>query len=117
MRAAIQFTLLTIEGRARLHRNVVVAVSLVMLATPVVSLYLRSWRTLWLIVLLVPIVLIYLAMDAVLVRRWRLMVIAACESERVSLLDFRQTVTSLKHLPEATVRGMIATLPLARGGT
>lgn len=111
---AIEATLRTIEGRTKLYRNLVVAVSAVSVLSILLAALFQQWIAFAGLVLLVPLTGGYLFIDSRLVRRWRA---AIAEMERLRSLDvttFLKTVSGFRHLPPNALRAMLSTISAKR---
>jgi hypothetical protein len=108
---ALRLTTATIDRRAFYFRNLVVLIVLLALACPIAALVFWSPRPLvgWLAA--VPLCAGHLVVDNRLVARWRSGIQAMWGAGQLHLEDFERSVTSLKMLPAATLRSMLATLP------
>jgi len=107
---AIDLTSRTFEDRARLYRNLVVAVSLVSIASLLSALLCwRAWPLAGLI-LLVPLSGGFVFLDGRLVERWRSGIVGMNESRGLDVSLFRSTISQFKHLPANTLQAMLATL-------
>jgi hypothetical protein len=106
----VQLTLRAIEDRARVYRNTVVAVSLVVLAAPVLALVLWSARPLAAWLISIPITIVFLWYDRWIVDRWRRQVMTQCASRGLDLAVVLQILPSQRHLPENTLAGMLEEL-------
>lgn len=113
---ALRLTTSTIDRRAFHFRNLVVLVVLLVLACPVGALVLWSPRPLigWLAVW--PLCASYLVVDSWLVARWQRTLLGNWSMGDLHLEDFTQSISSLKMLPAATLRAMLATLPRGEEG-
>jgi hypothetical protein len=111
---AIDSTVRIIEDRARLYRNLVMAVSTVSVLSILMAILFRQWIAFSGLVLLVPLTGGFLILDSCLVRRWRTGII---EMKRVRSLDvvvFQKTVSGFRHFPPNSLKAMLSTLPVTR---
>jgi hypothetical protein len=104
---AIDFTLRTIETRARLYRNVLVAVALVSVASVLASLI--GWRVWPLagLILIVPLAGGFLFLDCRRVRRWHEAILEMCSTRGLDSAVFLQTLAQFKHVPVGSLHGML----------
>jgi hypothetical protein len=114
-RVAIDYTSRTIEARARNHRNLVVAVVLLALATIIMAGVNRSIVPLAALCLLVPLCGVFFLLDARLLDEWRCRVLEAWVTRDIDLEPFRGAVSAAPALPNETLQSMLATLPDTRG--
>src|SRR5580704_4090640 len=96
---AIDITIRTIEDRARLYRNLVVAVSAVSVLSIILSVLFRQWLALTGLVLLVPLTGGFLFFDSRLVRRWRGGIVEMMVLRGLDSVTFRNTISGFRHLP------------------
>src|ERR1035441_7877967 len=97
---AINLTFRTMERRARLYRNLVVAVSLTMIASVVVGIILRRWVVLLGMLALPIYVRGYLSLDNRLVMGWRRDVLRMQDTRGLNVAQLTQTLAGLKNLPQ-----------------
>lgn len=100
-----------LDRRGRGYRNLVVAVVLVGLTAPVVSLVAWDWRPLLGWLLAVPAVGVGLTLDARSVAGWRREVLGAWVAGRLDLDTLRDSFASIKPLPAHTLAGLFDPLP------
>lgn len=106
-----RFTATVLNSRAKRYRNLVIAVSLVGLVALIVTLALWDLRGL-LILLAIPfMVLLFLAIDAQSVARWRAELLEAWVAGECDLDSLREGLTSIKVLPAATIAAMLEPFP------
>jgi len=108
---AINTTLRAIEGRTRLYRNLVVAVSLVSVLSVCLAVFLRQWLALAGLIILVPLIGAYLLLDSRLLRLWRARIVEMVRSRGLDVTTFSKTISGFRHIPPNSLRVMIATLP------
>ena len=113
---AIDLTRATFEERGRLYRNLVVAVSLVSLASILTAIL--SWRGLPLagLILLLPLTGAFLYLDMRRVSRWRELILGMSRMRGLDLALFPKTVRLLKDLPQESLQSLLATLPAESSG-
>jgi hypothetical protein len=108
---AIDSTVRTIENRARLYRNLVVAIS----AVPVLSIFFlvlfRHWIALAGLVILVPLTGAFLFFDSRLVRRWRAGIVEMARFRDLDEGNFVKTISAFRHLPPNALKAMLLTIP------
>jgi hypothetical protein len=109
---AINLTLKTIEGRARLYRKIVVCVSVTFVAALILAAGLRSWQPLVGLILLVPVSGAFLAIDSRKVRSWQTSMLQMWRVRGLDLGEFERLIAKLGHVPVHTVRGMLMVLPM-----
>ena len=107
VKTAIDRTLRTIEERARLYRNLVVAVSIVLIGSSVASIVLRLWWPLTGLALIVPATAMYLVLDTRLVRGWVAEMGSLQETDAMNLESFARGILSHPLLPKTTLIGML----------
>jgi hypothetical protein len=112
---AIDITIRTIEDRARLYRNLVVAVSAVSVLSIILSVLFRQWLALTGLVLLVPLTGGFLFFDSRLVRRWRGGIVEMMVLRGLDSVTFRNTISGFRHLPANALKTMLVTIPPSRG--
>src|SRR5205823_10228692 len=100
-----------LERRVGLFRRLVLAVGLVALAAVVGALAFWAWRPLLGLLLVAPLVGLFLAADALAVRRWQAAVLSEWAAGKLPLDGFRDTLAAVKQLPTATVLGLFDPLP------
>ena len=107
---AINLTLRAMEQRTRCYRNLVVGVSLTLLGSLTLALVFRKWILLggW----LAPPLLVgcFLYLDARTVRAWRDRILEMRDQRGLDVAALEQTLTVLRHIPEATLRSMFTIL-------
>ena len=108
---AIDITVRTIEGRVRLYRNLVVAVSAVSVPSILLAVLFRQWLALTGLVLLVPLTGGFLFFDSRLVRRWRAGIVEMARLRSLDRAKFLKTISGFRHLPPNTLKSMLSTIP------
>ena len=108
---AIDITVRTIEGRARLYRNLVVAVSAVSVLSILLAVLFRQWLALTGLVLLVPLTGGFLFFDSRLVRRWRAAIVEMGRFRSLDRATFLKTISGFRHLPPNALKAMLSTIP------
>jgi hypothetical protein len=108
---AIDVTVRAIEGRARLYRNLVVAVSAVSVLSILLTVLFRLWLPLAGFVILVPLTGGYLFFDIHLVRRWRTGIVEMVCLRSLDQPTFLKTISGLRQLPPTALKAMLSTLP------
>lgn len=113
---ALQLTTRTIDRRAFHFRNLVVLLVVVVAGCAVAALVRWSWRPLvgWLSV--IPLCGAFVVWDNYLVSRWQARILAMWTDGALHVEDFAQSILSLRLLPGATLRGMLALLPASGDG-
>jgi hypothetical protein len=111
-RIAIDRTTQTIDHRAKCYRNLIVAVVLVFLGSIVFAIAIPSIKPLAALVLILPICGTFFLLDSRLVARWRFELLDSWKKRDIDLVNFCSTITSIPTLPEGTIAGMLATLPV-----
>ena len=114
---AINLTLRTMERRARLYRNLVMAVSLTALASLVVAVVSRRWVVLSGLLALPLYVGGFLSLDNRMVKAWDERMFQMRDQRGLNIAQLEQTLTGFRHLPQATLRSMLATLTSSKPGT
>lgn len=108
-KAAIDLTLRTIEQRVRLYRNLVAAVSVLLVSSVTASVVLRAWWPLVALFLIAPATGAYLALDTRLVRRWVLQIRGlGNDSRMIELLS--NGILAHPVIPKETVKSMLTQL-------
>jgi len=108
---AINLTSRTIADRGRLYRNLVVAVSLLSVASILAALVCwRVWPLMGLI-LLVPLSGGFVFLDSRRVARWRKQLLEIADNRKLDLTLLLNTISQYKHLPANTLQAMLAALP------
>jgi hypothetical protein len=114
---AIDTTVRTIEDRARLYRDLVVAVSVVSVLSILLSVLFHQWLALIGFVLLVPLTGGYLFLDSRLVRRWRAGIVEMTRLRSLDVVTFLKTISGFRHLPPNTLKAMLVTIPPGSEGS
>lgn len=110
---AINLTMRTVEERTRRYRNLVIAVSITVFATSTAVVVLRRWF-MWAGFAVLPLyVLVFLHFDARTVTFWHDRVLQMRDEQGLDLAQLHQTLSGFRHLPQATLRSMLATLTRA----
>lgn len=107
---AINLTLRTIERRAWQYRNLVIAVSLTTFVPVILAVLLRRWVVLvgW---LALPFYVSgFVLLDQQVVKTWRRGVLQMRAERGLSVTQLEQTLMGFRHLPQATLRSMLAVL-------
>ncbi len=113
---AINLTLQTIECRARLYRNLLVAVSLVSVTSVLTAvLCWRGWPVAGLI-LVVPLAGGFLLHDTRRVRWWLEEILHMRRQRGLDTALFLETIGQFKHVPSRSLRGMLLLLAPDEGG-
>jgi hypothetical protein len=107
---AINFTFRTVERRLRLYRNLAVAVSLTGLGSVIVAVILRRWVVLVGELALPMYFAGFLFLDRRIVMAWHRGVLQMRDERELSVAQLTQTLTGFRHLPQATLRSMLAVL-------
>jgi hypothetical protein len=108
---AIDLTVRAIEGRARLYRNLVVAVSAVLVLSILLSVLFHRWLPISGFVLLAPLTGGFLYFDSRLVRRWRARIVEMTSLRSLERATFQKTISGFRQLPPNTLKSMLSTLP------
>jgi len=111
---AIDITLRTIEERAELYRNLVVAICVVSVLSILMAVLFRQWMPLAGLVLLVPLTGGFLFLDSRLVRRWRAEIVEMGRSRSLDVIAFLKTISGFRHLPPNALKAMLSTIPASR---
>jgi hypothetical protein len=107
---SLNLTLRTLERRLRWYRNLVICVSLTLLGSLILALVFRKWILLggWLALPL--FVGCFFHLDARTVRTWRDRILEMRDQRGLDVAALEQTLTALRHIPEATRRSMFTML-------
>jgi len=108
---AIDITVRAIEDRARLYRNLVVAVSAVSVLSIILAVVFRQWLALTGLVLLVPLTGGFLFFDSRLVRRRRAGIVEMMGLRGLDSATFLKTISGFRHLPPSALKAMLVTIP------
>jgi hypothetical protein len=108
---AIDITVRAIEDRARLYRNLVVAVSAGSVLSILLSVLFRQWLALTGLVLLVPLTGRFLFFDSRLVRRWRARIVEMLRLRGLDRATFLKTMSGFRRLPPNALKAMLSTIP------
>jgi hypothetical protein len=111
MKEAVEATCQTLEARARLYRNLVVAVVAMVTSTVGASLLLWSPRPLAALVALIPICGAFLLLDGRLVEGWLRTVFARREASSFRLSDLKRLLRAHRYIPQRSLMSMLALLP------
>lgn len=107
---AINFTFRTVEQRTRHYRNLVIAVSLTGLGSIIIAVILRKWIVLAGELALPLYFAGFLFLDRRILMAWRRDIFKMRDEHGLSITQLKQTLTSLRHLPQETLRSMLAML-------
>jgi len=107
----IDVTLRTIEERARLYRNLVVAVSAVSVLSVLFAVFFRQWLPLAGLIILVPLTGAYLILDSRLLHLWRAGIVEMQRLRGLDVTAFSKTISGFRHVPPNSLDAMISTLP------
>lgn len=112
-RTVIEQTTQTIDNRAKYYRNLIVVVVLIGLFSTAWALF--SWSLLPLsgIVLLLPACGVFFFFDAKLLNAWRDQLFQSWIRKEIDFYYFCEAITANPLLPKETLKGMLATLPMA----
>jgi hypothetical protein len=108
---AVNLTSRVLEGRMRLYRNLVVAVSLVSLLSMLSALLCWHPWPLAGLILLPALTGGFLVLDSRRVSQWHDEIMRMCQTRALDLPAFVDLVSRLTHLPSHSVQGMLDTLP------
>jgi hypothetical protein len=108
---AIDITLRAIEERARLYRNLVVAVSAVSVLSILFAVFFRHWLALAGLIILVPLTGAYLVLDSRLLRLWRAGIVEMLRLRGLDVTAFSKTISGFRQVPPNSLNAMISTLP------
>jgi hypothetical protein len=108
---AIDSTVRTMENRATLYRNLVVAVSAVSVLSIFFMVFFHHWIALAGLVLPVPLTGAFLFFDSRLVRRWRAGIVEMARFRDLDEENFVKTISAFRHLPPNALKAMLLTLP------
>jgi hypothetical protein len=111
MKEAVEITRRTLEARARLYRNVVVAVVALLALVAGASLLLWSPRPLAGLALLVPICGGFLLRDGSLVQSWQRAMFEGWQTDRFRLADLKGLLRAHRYIPPGSLTGMLTLLP------
>jgi hypothetical protein len=107
---AINFTFRTLEWRLRMYRNLVTAVSLTGLGSVIVAVILRRWVVL-VGELALPLYFAgFLFLDRRIVMAWRRGVFQMRDERGLNIAQLTKALSGFPHLPQATVRSLLAVL-------
>jgi hypothetical protein len=107
---AIDSTVRTMENRATLYRNLVVAVSAVSVLSIFFMVFFHHWIALAGLVLPVPMTGAFLFLDSRLVRRWRAGIVEMARFRDLDEENFVKTISAFRHLPPNALKAMLLTL-------
>jgi hypothetical protein len=108
---AIGTTLRTTEDRAKLYRNLVVAVSMVSLVSIILPLFTHQWLAFSGLVIIVPLTGGFLFLDSHLVLQWRAGILEMAQLRGLDLALFVKTISGFRQLPPDSLKAMLAMLP------
>jgi hypothetical protein len=108
---AIGTTLRTIEDRAKLYRNLVVAVSMVSLASVMLASFSRQWPAFSGLIFIVPLTGGFLFLDSHMVLQWRAGILQMARLRSLDLAMFAKTISGFRQIPPDSLKAMLATLP------
>ena len=107
---AVNLTFRTMERRARLYRNLVIAVSLTTMASVALAVILQRWAALLGVLALPAYVCGYVSLDNRIVRAWRDQVLAMRDESALNVTQLEQILTAQRYIPDATLHSMFAML-------
>ena len=107
---AIERTKKTIEKRAFYYRNLVISVILLFIFSIVSAFIFRSFYPLVLIILIIPLCAFFIYWDNFLVYTWSNDIKNFVIQKRIDLNTFKQTMLSIKSVPQITFMGMLSTI-------
>jgi hypothetical protein len=108
---AIDITVRAIERRAKLYRNLVVAVSTVLTLSVCFTALIRQWWPFAGVVFLVPLTGSFLFFDSRVVRRWRGGIVEMIKLRGLDRAIFLKTISGFRHLPLGTLKAMVVIIP------
>jgi hypothetical protein len=107
---AVEYTVRTIEDRARLYRNLVVSVSIVSILSVVLAVTFRQWIGLAGFLLLSPMTGSFLILDIRRTRLWRLHILKKSRKRELHIPTFRKTISAFAYLPASSLQAMLSTI-------
>jgi hypothetical protein len=110
VQTGIDLTLRTVEQRVRLYRWVMIAFLILLVGSVGLSLVVRLWWPLTGLILTVPAMASYLALDGRAVRRWASQIQDLRNSHGLSLQVFSGMILAHPLIPKGTAKGMLAEL-------
>ena len=108
---AIDVTIRAIEDRARCYRNLVVAMSAVLVLSVFSAVFFGQWMAFAGLALLAPLTGGFLFLDSRRVRRWRAEILGRMFTRELEVAIFRKTISVLRSLPAGSLQAMLSTLP------
>ena len=107
---AVEYTVRTIEDRARLYRNLVISVSMVSILSVLLAITLRQWIALAGLLLLSPMTGSFLILDIRRTRQWRLHILKKYRKRELHIPTFRKTISAFAYLPASSLQAMLSTI-------
>jgi len=115
IQAAIQATLTAIQNRARLYRNLVVSVTVVVIGSVILAVIFRSVIPLLGLLLLVPLAGTYFVLDTRCTRLWSKHILGMWVEGELNLTAFSGAISAHQYVPRGTLEGMLGWLPKNEG--
>lgn len=112
-RAAIDDTVCAINKRATMFRRQSVTIVSLLVSTVAVALIRRTPSMLAALLFLVPVSGGFMLADARILTRWRHSLLDAWTRGEIDVAAFQEAIRAHPRLPQQTLDGMLATLPLS----
>lgn len=110
-RFAIEQTATTIQRRAALFRDQVVVVAFLVCMSVAVAAAIRTWFPILSLGLCVPVVGLFLTLDARMINSWRSKLLADWSMRTLDLHTLLSALRAVPTLPPSTLEAMISSLP------
>jgi hypothetical protein len=108
---AIEVTISTFRNRAKLYRNLVMAVTAITAISILLTVLTHQLLVLVGLFLLVPLAGRYLFLDTQLVRRWVSTIIEMTRVRGLDAVTFAKTISGFRQLPPRALGAMLAMFP------
>ena len=113
IKEAIKLTTQTIDRRAASHRNLVITVVVIVLASIISAGIKMSWLPLLGISLLAPVCGFFFFWDTHTLNHWQKKIFEMWQKDNLDLNILTQAIATIPGLPQHTLQGMVNTLPTA----
>jgi len=113
IKEAIKLTTQTIDLRAAFHRNLVIAVVVLVLVSILSAGIKMTWCPLLGILLLAPVCSFFFLWDTHTLNHWQKKILKMWQQNNLDINVFSQVIATMPVLPQQTLQGMVNTLPTA----
>ena len=113
VKKGIDLTLRTIDQRVRLYRCLMVAIIGLLVGSVSAGFVLRSWWAIGGFIITAPATGAYLALDALVVRRWAADIEGLLNDRGMNLQLFSKVMLAHPLFPKATIQGLLSRIDIA----